>query len=290
MLRTPEKGHSESNPHSDPNDSDTTQPPSFVSSRIKRKRSEEILTDLAEFKTEFKSEIKDMITSWMAQQSDERTQITSSLKSIEESLTFLSTKYDDMCKKVELMEQERHKHKEYITILENKIENLMKLQRKCSFELKNVPRSENESKETLVSMVCNLSTSLKVDIHKNDIKDIYRTTMKGDKKPIVVEMSTYFQKLNITTAAKKFNIYNNNNKLNTQNLGLKGTCTPVFISDHLTPNGNRLYYLAREMCKTMNFKYCWTSVGEVLVRKNDTSPIIKLINEAQIKCMYEPIK
>ncbi|CAG5042547.1 unnamed protein product [Parnassius apollo] len=123
-----------------------------------------------------------MITSWMDQQNSERTEIPSVLRSTEESLTFLSTKYD-MCKKVDLMEQERHKQKEYITILENKVENLMKAQRKCTFELKNVPRSEKESKEMLLSMVSNLSTSLKVNIQSNDIKDIYRTTIKGDKKP-----------------------------------------------------------------------------------------------------------
>ncbi|CAG4993870.1 unnamed protein product [Parnassius apollo] len=148
MFRTPEKCNSDSNLPRVPDDKETS-PPSFVSSRIKRKRSEEILTDLADFK----AEMKEMITSWMDQQNSERTEITSALRSIEESLSFLSTKYDDMCKKVDLMEQERHKQKEYITILENKVENLMKAQRKYSFELKNVPRSEKESKETLLNMV-----------------------------------------------------------------------------------------------------------------------------------------
>ncbi|CAG4961457.1 unnamed protein product [Parnassius apollo] len=147
MFRTPEKCNSDSNLPRVPDDKETS-PPSFVSSRIKRKRSEEILTDLADFK----AEMKEMITSWMDQQNSERTEITSALRSIEESLSFLSTKYDDMCKKVDLMEQERHKQKEYITILENKVENLMKAQRKYSFELKNVPRSEKESKETLLNM------------------------------------------------------------------------------------------------------------------------------------------
>ncbi|CAG4982627.1 unnamed protein product [Parnassius apollo] len=177
MFRTPEKWSSDSNLPKIPDDKETS-PPSFVSSQIKRKRSEEILTDLADFK----AEMKEMITSWMDQQNSERTEITSALRSIEESLTCLSTKYDDMCKKVYLMKQERHKQREYITILENKVENLMKAQRKCSFELKNVPRSEKESKEMLLSMVSNLSTSLKVNIQSNDIKDIYRTTIKGDKK------------------------------------------------------------------------------------------------------------
>ncbi|CAG5025292.1 unnamed protein product [Parnassius apollo] len=147
MFRTPEKCNSDSNLPKIPDDKETS-PPSFVSSRIKRKRSEEILTDLADFKAEMKE-----ITSWMDQQNSERTEITSALRSIEESLTFLSTKYDDMCKKVDLMEQERHKQKEYITILENKVENIMKAQRKCSFELKNVPRSVKESKEMLLSML-----------------------------------------------------------------------------------------------------------------------------------------
>lgn len=223
----------------------------------------------------------------MAQQNRERAEISSSLKAIEDSLTFLSAQSEDMRKKMEELERENHKDKQYIAVLENKLESLQKTQRKCSFEIKNVPKLNDETKTSLVNMVCHLHSNLKVDIKSNDIKDVYRASNKGENKPIVVEMSSYIQKSNLMQAAKKYNIQNKSNKLNSYHLGLKCNNTPIFLSEHLTQLGNRLFYLAREMTKTLKYKFCWTSLGEVLVRKDESSPIIKITNEAQIKTIYE---
>lgn len=281
-MRTPEKSNSESNLRQIADSMESTPITSFVNTRIKRKRSEDILSDF----TEFKKEIKDMLSAWMSQQSNERAEISSSLKTIESSLSFLSAQYEDMRKKMEEMERERKKDKECILILENRIEDLQKVQRKNSFEIKNVPKLENETKTSLTNMVTQLSTAINIELYSNDIKDVYRSSNKGDKKPIVVELSSYVQKTNIMNAAKKYNIQNKNNKLNSLHLGLKCNNNPIFLSDHLTPKGNRLFYLARELTKTQNYKFCWTSLGDVLVRKNENSPIIKIISETQIQSLY----
>lgn len=216
-------------------------------------------TDLAEFK----KEIKDMLSSWMNKQSSERVEIKSSLNSIESSLSFLSAQYDDLLKKMENIEKEKAKDKEYIILLENKVEELQKTQRKCSVELKNVPKLNGETKDTLVNMVTSLSKSLNIDMQPRDIKDVFRTASKGDKMPIVVELSSYIQKTNLTKAAKSYNIHNKNNKLSTNNLGLKCSETAIYVSDHLTQKGSRLFYLARELVKAKNYKFCWTNLGSV---------------------------
>lgn len=237
--------------------------------------------------SDFKKEIKDMLSSWMSKQNSERVEIKSSLKCIESSLSFLSAQYDDLLKKLEGIEKENAKDKEYIVLLENKVEDLQKSQRKCSFELKNVPKLNTETKETLVNMVTSLSKSLKVDVVPRDIKDVFRTASKGEKKPIVVELSSYIQKTNLMKAAKNYNIHNKNNKLATTNLGLKCNETPIYLSEHLTQKGNRLFYLARELIKAKNFKFCWTNLGNVYIRKDENSPFIKIINESQVQRMYE---
>lgn len=284
MYRTPEKTQSESDLRQSAEANIT--PSNFVNARNKRKRSEERVSEFADFK----SEIRDMLSSHRTEQSNDRMLIMSSLKTIEDSLKFLSSQYEDMKKKLEEMECERRKDKEHIHLLENKLENLLKSQRKYSFEIKNVPKSDDDSKSSLVKMVTHLSSVLKVDLKPNDIRDIYRASSKGEKKPIVVELSSYLQKTNLLSAAKRYNNHNKSNKLNTYHLGLKCNNIPIYISEHLTPNGNRLYYLAREMSKAMKYKFCWTSLGEVLVRKDENSPIIKLINESQIQNMYKSIK
>ncbi|XP_045454882.1 uncharacterized protein LOC123664381 [Melitaea cinxia] len=284
MMRTPQKSISEGDlQHL--SDSNST-PPNNECRRYKRKRSTENASEL----TEFKKEIMDTISSWRAQQISDTKQISSSLRTIEDSLKFMSAQYEDMLKKVQEMECERRKDKEHILILENKLENLQKSQRKYSFELKNVPKIDNESKNSLINIVTHLSSTLKVDLQPNDIRDVYRSSSKGEKKPIVVEMSSYVQKTNIMTAVKRYNNLNKSNKLNTSHLGLKCTNTPIFVSDHLTPNGNRLYYLGRQLCVALNYKFCWTHLGDVLVRKDENSPIIKLVNESQIQSLYKPTK
>lgn len=280
MHRPSEKSSSESNLQDASLASNMVTPPgTFVNTRSKRKRPDELLTEFSDFK----DEIKAMFSSWMSQNNNERVQISSSLKSIETSLSFLSTQFDDMKKKMQDLERDRQKDKDYILVLENKIEDLQKLQRKSSFQLKNVPKNDNESKSSLVNMVSQLCSTLKVDIQTSDIADIYRTSTKGDKKPIVVELTSFLQKNNILSAAKKYNSFNKSNKLNSLHLGLKCSNTPIYISDHLTPRGYRLFYLARELTRTDNYKFCWTSLGDVLVRKDENSPIIKIISECQIQ-------
>lgn len=286
MLRTPEKSSSESNLRQIEVNDEFSPKTSYISTRIKRKRSEEILSELSEFK----NDIKDMLSTWMSQQNSERAQLTSSLKTIEDSLSFLSAQYEDMKRSMEVLEREKQKDKEYIQILENQIENLQKSQRKCSLEIKNVPKLNGESKTSLINMVTQLSTTLNVELQTNDIKDIYRSTNKGDKKPIVVELCSYIKKTNIMSAAKKHNNQNKNNKLNSHHLGLSSPNTPIFLSDHLTQKGNRLFFLAREFTRANKYAFCWTSLGDVLVRKDENSPIIKIISESQIKKMYESNK
>lgn len=283
MMRTPEKSHSESDLTEIP--IKETTPMRFVNLRNKRKRSEESSGELSDFK----NEMKEMFTTWMTQQRNETTQITSSLRNIETSLTFLSDQYDSMFKKIEELEREKKKDREQITVLENRIDDLHKCLRKGSFELKNVPRASSETKSCLTNMVSHLATTLQVDVNPGDISDIYRSSKKGDATPIVVELNSYIKKTNLLQAAKKFNINNKSNKINSTHLGLKGNCTPVFLSDHLTPKGNRLYYLARELTKAQQYKFCWTSMGDVLVRKDEHSPIIKIINEAQIQSFYKTV-
>ncbi|KAG7311203.1 hypothetical protein JYU34_002219 [Plutella xylostella] len=283
MLRTPEKCNSESNLSQIAIE---TTPVRFNARNIKRKRSEDITTELSDFKTE----IKDMLSTFMLKQSTEGAQITSSLKTIETSLSFLAEQYEDMKKKMEDMERENKKDKEYICILENKVEELQKSQRKCSLELKNVPKLSTETKSALIDMATNLSKSLKIELSSNDIKDIYRTSAKGDKAPIIMELSSYILKTNLIKGAKSYNSQNKNNRLSTLNLGMKCDSTPIFLSDHLTQKGNRLFYLARELSKAQNLKFCWTNLGNVFIRKDENSPIVKIINESQIQRMYESDK
>ncbi|CAH4033137.1 unnamed protein product [Pieris brassicae] len=98
MIRSPDKCYSDPNLMQSALLSENTTPtlPNFVSSRTKRKRSVEQLSDMfATLMTQHKA-------------------ILASNQEIEKSISFLSSQYDDLSRKVCDIEMERKKDLEYI--------------------------------------------------------------------------------------------------------------------------------------------------------------------------------
>ncbi|XP_045448266.1 uncharacterized protein LOC123656645 [Melitaea cinxia] len=240
-------------------------PPNCLSLRSKRPRETE--TSPSDF-SRFKDEIKDLVTSLIGEQRIDIREISSSLKNlaqintgIESAVSLLTQQNEEFRKKIEQLELQSKKDREYISILEDKIEDLQRLSRKSSIEIKNVPRKQQENRNDLMNIVMSLSKTVNLELCPRDIKDVFRLKAKKDSEknpPIIVELPT-------------------------KHLGLTiNEDTPVFVSEHLTAKGSRLHFLSRDLVKTKKFKYCWTLYGKVFVRKDDTSKIIHIQSEAQI--------
>lgn len=264
-------------------------PPNYVFHRNKRQR--EANVSPTEFSC-FKQEIKELITNLSIAQKREFAEISENLKdirqtnsNIDSSISLLTTQNEEFRKKIEFLEQQSKKDREYISILEDKIEDLQKQTRKSSIELKNVPIKQKEGREDLIQMATSLATTIKLDMSVRDIKDIYRIKGKNSamkNTPVIVELTSNIMKTDLLKKAKKFN-RENKAKIQAKHLGFKtNEETPIFISEQLTARGSRLYFLARDLTKTKKYKYCWTSFGKVYIRKDDSSKIIQILNEAQI--------
>ncbi|KAG7307350.1 hypothetical protein JYU34_007533 [Plutella xylostella] len=279
---------------SDPNlnlggDSNTT-PPSFISQRYKRKRD----NDIDEQLNTFKEEMKQMLQSMMISQANEINKITPTLKeiqltniNIENSISFLTSQNEDFKRKIEQYEIQAKKDREYIALLEEKVEDMQRGSRKMNFEIKNVPKTSNETKESLVNMVINLSKAIEYNLEKTDITDIYRVRSNNkdgkNNTPIVVETSSTFIKNDIIKLSKAYNV-KRKDKLCARHLGFtKNEDTPVYVSKQLTAKGSRLYFLARDLSKSKGYKFTWTSYGRVYVRKDENSHIIPIKSEAQVQ-------
>lgn len=205
---------------------------------------------------------------------------------IEKSMEFLATNFEVMSKKVDKLEQEVKNKQIQINDLEDKYENLQRSARSSTLEIRNVPNSTNETKEVFSSYIVQMSDAVGAKITSSDIKDIFRVPGKSvTNKPIIAELTTTIQKLRLIKAVKSFNVSNRANKLNAFHLGLRGHSSPVFVVEHLTSKGNRLHYLARELTRTGQFKYCWTSNGKVFVRKMDGVPLVLITSEEQIEAL-----
>lgn len=273
-----------------PND---TTPPNYVAFRSKRVRENELS---AEF-NDFKEEIKLMISSLISKQTSELQKIVKTQKdiqqinvNIENSIAFLTSQNEEFRKKIDQLEGKIKEDRQYITVLEDRIEDLQRSNRKNNIEIKNVPSKSNETKEHLVDMVISLSQNIGYKIEKSNITDIYRVRGKGEKAkstPIVVETSSTLLKTGFLKMCKSFNI-KNKTKLRAKHLGLcKDEETPIYISEQLTAKGSRLYFLARDLAKSKTYRFCWTAYGKIYVRKDENSPIIHITSEAQVQHLLQ---
>lgn len=257
-------------------------PTSFVSLRYKRKRENDLNSEF----TIFKDEIKEMFNSWITGQLNEFKKINPTLTEIKDTMNFLSAQNEELKSKIEKLEQNTRKDREYITILEDKLENLQRENRKSNIQIQNVPKINKETREDLINMVLCLSKEIDCKIDRSDIRDIYRIRNKRDDRldmPIIIETSSNILKTDILKMCKAHNIKRNKDKLCAKHLGLTvNENSPIYVSEHLTAKAARLYFLARDLVKSKNFKFCWTSYGRVYIRKNEDSPVITITSETQI--------
>lgn len=232
----------------------------------------------------FKREMKEMIAVQGRELRQTLKEIQQSNASIESSVGFLTAQNEEYRKKIEQMEVQAKKDREQITMLEDRVEDLQRGNRKTCFEIKNVPKTNNETRDDLIKMVACLSKSVGCKIETTDIKDIYRVHGKKENKnsPIIVETASTIQKTDILKQCKVYNT-KNKDKLRAKNLGFtRNEETSIFVAEQLTAKAARLFYLARDLAKTKSYKFCWTSFGRVFLRRDESTPKIRIHTEAQI--------
>lgn len=242
---------------------------------------------------DFKEEIKQMIISLFSTQEKELREINISQKqiqntnqNIERSIAFLTAQNEELKKRITTLEGQAVEDRKCMAILEDRIEDLQRGSRKSNIEIKNVPKQKNETKNELTEMILCLSNNIGSTINKSDIKDIFRARGKKDttqNSTIIIELSSTLLKTDLLKKCKEFNV-KQKTKLCAKHLGLRtNEDTPIYISEQLTAKGSRLYYLARDLSKTKEYKYCWTAYGKVFVRKDDNSPTTSIYSEAQVQ-------
>ncbi|CAH2091301.1 unnamed protein product [Euphydryas editha] len=132
-------------------------------------------------------------------------------------------------------------------------------------------------------------TTLDATLKKKDIKDIYRVHRRNNTKKahIITEMSSTILKTYFLKQAKAYN-NKQKEKLCAKHLGFTKNEyePPIYVSEQLTAKGARLYFLARDLAKSQDYKLCWTSYGRIYhVRKNKNSPVIVIKNESHVNSL-----
>lgn len=205
---------------------------------------------------------------------------------IQKTIAVMSQNQDKLLSKITVLEQENTIFKNKITSLENKIESLERHKLTTSMEIRNVPKSGDENKETLIKLVKNISNSVNMErpIEESDINNIYR----NKSETVVVSFTSGLQKESLIACCKKYNKSKRLLKepsLNTEVLKLPGPSRPIYISESLTSFTSHLFFQTREAVKSKKLVAAWTSHGTVYVKKEDTSRPTPIKHETDLQSL-----
>lgn len=192
---------------------------------------------------------------------------------IQKTIKFLSDKYDDALLEIDNLKKECNNNKKTIKTLEGKVDYLEKHIKAASLEIKNLPSTIPETRETLTNSVKKISNIVNKPLNGNEIQNIFRLKNNTDSLgTVIVEFTSPKLKEQFLSSTKLFNKQNTKNRLNSNHVNEKGPKQPLYISEVLTTMTKRLHYLAREFVKSSEYEQCWTANGKVYVREKDGMP------------------
>lgn len=166
----------------------------------------------------FQTEIREMIKSFMEDQSSrldtlekhikEIKQQNDSIKTtnmdIETSLAYISDQISDLQTKIKVLEKDREHLIETCNFLRNKIEIYERNSVKFLTEVRCVPKRKKETKQDLFSLIQKLYNHLKVNINAYDIRDVQRIPCRRDQQnsTLIIEYSNTLVKAEFLNAIK----------------------------------------------------------------------------------------
>lgn len=165
------------------------------------------------------------------------------------------------------LETENAEIKKDVKDLKLSIIDLKQYSRRCNLEISNLPESENEKMEEILSKIDELSDT---NIAENLIVAHRVPNYNKEKpKPIIIQVKSKAVRDEILKKLK-------NRKLSSVEINSRFTDTPIYANEHLTPELKEIFFHARKFKLENNFKFCWTKDGKIFLRKNESSGILRI--------------
>lgn len=275
MQRTPPSTMYSSQPnlHSEPQDLEV------IMNTNTRKRKNPEGEEIKDLKESILTTIKDLFATEISQLRQQNVQIMQSNTEILELLQANAENFKQLNDKMNTLETKYLKTLHRIDELETHINNLEKHRNKNIVEVRNVPKQEKENLQSVLSL---LYENLKLP----PMPSVVQCYRKGKHNaPIIIEFINFDDKEKLLKATKKYNKDNISQKLNSSHLGFSGDIKPVYVSEPLTTMNKKILMTARNLVKEGQYKYCWTSRGNILIRKADGEPALEIRSCAQIEAL-----
>lgn len=213
------------------------------------------------------------------------------ISEFQESLSFFSKQYDVLMQtvneKTETINNLVSKNENLTTQVKNLQERLGLIEqnmRVSNVEISGIPEHKSEN---LIKTVEQLGNIVESPIVASEILHVTRVAKlnKDSSRPrsVILKLCSQRRRDELLAAVTKFNKKNNENKLNTEHLGIGGQRKPVFVSEHLTLSNKQLHAAARKKSKEVGWKFVWIRDGRIFARRSEQSPAIYLKDEDSLK-------
>lgn len=215
--------------------------------------------------------------------------------SILQAIELMSTKYDDVMKRVNDVEekcaaikhiiQKNETLTKRVTYLEEKLDALENKGAETEIEIRGLPESRQEN---LQQSLINISSTINSSVDKKDIISIHRKphtgAQAGGPKPVVVKFSGQQERDTFILSLKKFNknCKSNTEKLNTSHLNIAGPLKPIYVSEHLSQRMKYLLMAAKKFSKENRFAFCWYKGGGIYLKKQDGAKTFRIRSEEML--------
>ncbi|KAJ2941727.1 hypothetical protein O0L34_g10535 [Tuta absoluta] len=139
-------------------------------------------------------------------------------------------------------------------------------------EITGVSETVGENVQQLVQV---LAVKIGVDLHENDVVDVYRAgrsrspqTPGPDEKqlrprPIILRLARRAPRDNFLRNARV------RRNLTTTDMGLPGSAKRVYVNERLTGQNRLLFKRAKDEKKLKDWKYVWTKNGKILAKQGE---------------------
>lgn len=138
-----------------------------------------------------------------------------------------------------------------------------------------------QKEENLQQIVTVISSKLGVELDPRDVDDVRRVGLRGGgagglerPRPVVITFTRRAARDQMLRASRV------RRGLTTDAINIGGNSRRVYINEHLTKANRVLFSKARSVGSELNFKYVWTSNGGILMRRSDTSSILRVTSES----------
>jgi len=199
---------------------------------------------------------------------------------------FIGNKHDDISADYKAILQTNKQQKQEIRQLNRRTENLQKrncddeikideleqYDRRQNLELEGVPVTDDED---LVQVTVDLAQKMDVKLNEEDISIVHRLPLRQrpgrtrssssntTKHPTII--------VRFISRLKRNEMYANRSKAKyIEDFGIHHM-NSLYVNENLTQRRKRLFWLAKQKAKELNYRFWWSNNGQIYVRENKES-------------------